>query len=612
MATRTALFSRTAPGGVWTIDDMSEHPGDIWFVDSGATGATDAAGYGQSPDKPFATLDYAESVCTANNGDVIYLMPGHAETVATAGAISFTLAGITVIGLGKGADRPTFTFSATAATWTIAGASTHIENIIIKPSINAVVSPLLISGADCILKDIEAQDASATVEMQAVVLTTATADRLLIDGLVYRGYITGDTATRVIALVGVDGAIIRNCYFYGIVSTAMINFETTYCYNISVHDCYFYNESAALTRNVVDTKGSGTWQVFDCYDGKAGYNFSGGSAGALAGDDVGVLSGAVSTVDSKVVSTATVLSGGTSTADSKIVSGVTVLSGAVSSVLSKAVIISEGVSTADSKIVSSVTVLSGAVSSVLSKATIISEGVSTADSKIVSAVVVLSGGVSTADSKIVSTATVLSGAVSSVLSKATIISEGVSTADSKVVSVAVVLSGAVSGVASQATILSGAVSTVTSYATALNAWDYRTVSKAVALDEGSVNDVFTVSGGPVMLLNISLIVTEAVSAHNCTAKWQLDPDLATADTVDLCNTVDIISAAIGNVFGITGTAANAMVKYTAGPLCMVTPVFLQAGGVDLVLGSADPDAGAGTAYLTYLPLASGAVVTPAA
>ena len=76
---RTALFSRHQPGGVFTVSDIVDHPGDIFFVDSGAATAADSAGAGRSPDAPFATIDYAIGQCAANNGDVIYVMPGHTD-----------------------------------------------------------------------------------------------------------------------------------------------------------------------------------------------------------------------------------------------------------------------------------------------------------------------------------------------------------------------------------------------------------------------------------------------------------------------------------------------------------------------------------------------------
>lgn len=115
MSIRTPLFAQHQPGGVFTITDVPSHPGNVLFVDSTHPAATDALGAGQSPDTPLATLDYAVGLCTANHGDVIYVMPGHAETVATAAAIDIDVAGVKVVGVGWGASRPTFTLSAVGA-----------------------------------------------------------------------------------------------------------------------------------------------------------------------------------------------------------------------------------------------------------------------------------------------------------------------------------------------------------------------------------------------------------------------------------------------------------------------------------------------------------------
>ena len=117
--TRTALFSRHQPGGVFTIDDLEQHPGDIWFVNNTVTAATDATGYGQNPDAPFATLDYAIGQCTASNGDVIYVMPGHAEDLTAADSIDVDVAGIKIIGLGWGALKPTFSTTAAAGSFKV-------------------------------------------------------------------------------------------------------------------------------------------------------------------------------------------------------------------------------------------------------------------------------------------------------------------------------------------------------------------------------------------------------------------------------------------------------------------------------------------------------------
>lgn len=86
--------------------------GNVFFVNS-ATGAN-TADVGKSASTPFATLDYAIGRCTASHGDVIIVMPGHAETIS-ATQIYLDVAGITIIGLGNGDNRPSFTLSAAAA-----------------------------------------------------------------------------------------------------------------------------------------------------------------------------------------------------------------------------------------------------------------------------------------------------------------------------------------------------------------------------------------------------------------------------------------------------------------------------------------------------------------
>jgi hypothetical protein len=66
----------------------------------------------------FATVDAAISACTANAGDTIIVLPGHTETV-TSTSIAHDVAGVSIIGLGTGSMRPTFTFSTAAATITV-------------------------------------------------------------------------------------------------------------------------------------------------------------------------------------------------------------------------------------------------------------------------------------------------------------------------------------------------------------------------------------------------------------------------------------------------------------------------------------------------------------
>ena len=112
--------------------------GNVFYVNS-STGVDDPS-YGTTVARPFDTLDYAIGKCTASNGDVIYLLPGHTETIGSASAITVDVAGISIIGLGNGNLRPTFTWSATAGTIVVSAANVTIKNIICTISIDEVVS----------------------------------------------------------------------------------------------------------------------------------------------------------------------------------------------------------------------------------------------------------------------------------------------------------------------------------------------------------------------------------------------------------------------------------------------------------------------------------------
>ena len=133
----------------------------------------------------------------------------------------------------------------------------------------------------------------------------------------------------------------------------------------------------------------------------------------------------------------------------------------------------------------------------------------------------------------------------------------------------------------------------------------------LALDGGSVADVYTIAGGPIEVLGLWMHITEAVSAHACAFKWQLDPTVGASNT-DLCATADIISAALGDVFYILGTSATAMQKAangTAIALSCTARAFLPPGGIDAVLANSNPTTGIAEVYLAYRRMTLTAVVT---
>ena len=157
IGTRSPLFYKQVAGGLPAIIDTSAFTGNVFFVDSAAPAASDTAGFGTTPDAPFATIDFAIGQCTANQGDVILVLPGHAESINTAGGITCDKAGVSIIGLGQGEDRPTITVGTSLDTSTIlvSAADVRLANLIIQPGNDGVDVLIDINADGCIVEDCE-------------------------------------------------------------------------------------------------------------------------------------------------------------------------------------------------------------------------------------------------------------------------------------------------------------------------------------------------------------------------------------------------------------------------------------------------------------------------
>ena len=87
---------------------LSLYPGNVYWVDSNGGGGSKG-----TFNHPVTTLSAAHDLVTSDNGDIIALKPGHAETYTA--TVDYSKNGFAVIGLGFGDNRPTFTNGVTAA-----------------------------------------------------------------------------------------------------------------------------------------------------------------------------------------------------------------------------------------------------------------------------------------------------------------------------------------------------------------------------------------------------------------------------------------------------------------------------------------------------------------
>jgi len=217
---------------------LNAYPGQVFWVHSG----TGSDGNKGTFDRPFSTIDYAIGRCTASRGDIIMVKAGHTETVSAAGGLALDVAGVAIIGTGTGGLRPTINFTATASTFTISAANCSIYNLLLTGGIDAVVSPVVVSAADVAILNCEYRD--VTGECVDGILTTAAANRLLIDGFRYDGA-TGAGTNAGIAIVGGDGIVIKNLRMDGNFAVGGIDVRTTATTDLEVSDVKFRTRNAA-------------------------------------------------------------------------------------------------------------------------------------------------------------------------------------------------------------------------------------------------------------------------------------------------------------------------------------------------------------------------------
>lgn len=215
-------------GGSLVMADQGQSTGNRFWVHSGT--GTDATGWGYSPTAPTATIDYAIGLCTADKGDVIYVLPGHVETIAATNGFDADVAGIKIIGLGWGEIRPTLNFTQTASQVNVGADSVWIENIRFVAGVSAIVAGLQVEAVDdFVLKDCEFYwgDTTGWDFILAVELETP-CRRALIQGCKFLGEPAVAGCASAIKFTGgaSNNCTVRDCEFVGDYDPAAVNVPT--------------------------------------------------------------------------------------------------------------------------------------------------------------------------------------------------------------------------------------------------------------------------------------------------------------------------------------------------------------------------------------------------
>jgi hypothetical protein len=254
-------------GNQWT-DSFYNPPfsvGNVFYVSS-VTG-TNAAGYGRSPEAPLASLAYfmLQDFPTASNGDVVYLMPGHAETVSAAAGIIMDIAGVTVIGIGTGTLQPKITFDTIiSADLDIDAANTVFENVHFSANFADITAAIDVNAQFCTIR--KCRFSETAVNMNALIWilggSTTTSSGLVVEDCIVND---ADAAnTHFVSLPGTDvGDIIRNNLLYGDWGTAAIGAAGNVV-NIQIHGNRIYN-AATDVDSCINVATAGTGYISENY-----------------------------------------------------------------------------------------------------------------------------------------------------------------------------------------------------------------------------------------------------------------------------------------------------------------------------------------------------------
>lgn len=205
---------------VTTGSNVPMTTGNTWFVSS-TTGSNGNSG--KKPSQAFATLANAITNATASNDDLIILMSGHAETISSSTALTLSKAGVTIVGLGSGSRRPTFTLStATTARINVTASNVVIRNCLFVANYADIATCFLNNaGAEMQIVGCEFRDTSSVLNFLAIVTTTVSVNA---DGLTFNNNrVTGAGTTAATTPIKVAGTISRLIIQDNYINLAVLN-----------------------------------------------------------------------------------------------------------------------------------------------------------------------------------------------------------------------------------------------------------------------------------------------------------------------------------------------------------------------------------------------------
>jgi hypothetical protein len=258
--------------------------GRIWFVsNTNPVGRNDNAG--DDPLRPFSTVAQGLSKCRANRGDMVIVLPGHAETITT--AITMSTAGVTLLGLGVGRSRPAFTSSGAIDLVNVTAAECRIEGVRLIGA-TSCTAHINIAAAGLEVANVHFTHPAAPTESVTI---ASGADRFWFDACTWTSTANGpdscfffevgsssitnwkvsnctfnytnaglDNAIFLATADSCPGGLILNCTAVGLDATALFcDFNSSVSVNEGlIANCYWTHNAAATIASGIDLGGYAT------------------------------------------------------------------------------------------------------------------------------------------------------------------------------------------------------------------------------------------------------------------------------------------------------------------------------------------------------------------
>jgi hypothetical protein len=223
----------------------------------------------------FTDVNTALGQCVSGRGDVIYVLPGYTESIATSDAWSNLAAtDVTIIGMGRGTNRPTFTWTATGSTvlfdtanFKLINCQLYLAGAHAAGAALTVAAPITVSAAGCEISNCQifwGFDADQIVTIG--ITTTAAADWFRFNSNTCYAETAAVPTTTFMRLVGADYFQMWDTKIQGPGSTttlAPVQFLTTASLAIDIRRCIIQNTLASSIHAVTGMAGL-TGTAIDC------------------------------------------------------------------------------------------------------------------------------------------------------------------------------------------------------------------------------------------------------------------------------------------------------------------------------------------------------------